>query len=214
MIDSPFEQFEISKEMMNSSHKKFLQKGEKLYEKGDIPSGIFYLSSGVIGLIDLSVSGNESLLRIFSKDNFVGHRSFLAHENYHATASVLSDSEVLFFPCDSIEKLISLYPDLLLFLTKQLARDLRRSEERLNDFTGKKVFLRIAQTLLYLKSKDGNYLWTRKEIGGFCGAKTETVTRALSFLESEKIIKKEGRKLIIPSIENFLDYIRKEELLS
>jgi len=158
------------------------------------------------------VSGSESLLRIFSEGDFVGHRSFIAEENYHANSSVLSDSEILFFPCESVEHLLKIYPALFLFLTKQIAKDLRSSEDRLNDLSGKKVFLRIAESLLYLKTKEPTYNWTRREIGEFCGAKTETVTRALTQLVHEGVIRKEGRDIIIPSINHFIAFLKNEEL--
>lgn len=201
-----------SDKMMESGITKQLIKGDFLYEKGMNPSGLYFIKSGVVGLINYTASGSESLLRIFSEGDFLGHRSFLAGEPYHANSLILDDSEIVFFPCQSVDHLLELYPDLFLFLTKQIARDLRGSEDRLNDLTGKKVFLRIAQTLLYLKTKEPKYNWTRREIGEFCGAKTETVTRALTQLENEGVIRKDGRDIIIPSRDHFISFLKNEEL--
>jgi DNA-binding MarR family transcriptional regulator len=87
-----------------------------------------------------------------------------------------------------------------------LARDLRISEERFNDVTGKRVTSRITETLIYLKQHHPTYQWTRREIGEFCGAKTETVTRALSKLEKRGLINKVGREIHLNDINALLDY--------
>ena len=73
---------------------------------------------------------------------------------------------------------------------------------RFAGITSKKVTSRIIESLIFLKNRYPEYKWTRREIGEFCGAQTETVTRALTKLEKEGLIKKSGRDIIIVDEEN------------
>ena len=95
---------------------------------------------------------------------------------------------------------------MLMHITQMLARDLRIAEERINDITGKRVTSRIIEALIFLKNREPDYVWTRREIGEFCGAKTETVTRTFSVLEKKGLIIKDGREVSIPDVNTLLDY--------
>ena len=185
--------------------KKF-KRGDILYNKGDNSRQLTYTLSGIVGLVNLSPNGHESLLRVFGEKFFVGYRSFLVDEDYHATAVALSDGELLIFPYQTAEEVLGEAPELFMHISRMLARDLRIAEERLNDITGKRVISRIIETLIFLKQRHPNYQWTRREIGEFCGAKTETVTRALTRLEKEGLIRKEGREILLGDIQELLNF--------
>jgi CRP-like cAMP-binding protein len=185
--------------------KKF-KRGDILYNKGDSSRQLTYTLSGIVGLVNLSPNGHESLLRVFGERFFVGYRSFLVDEDYHATAVALSDGELLIFPYQNAEEVLREVPELFLHISRMLARDLRIAEERFNDITGKRVISRIIETLIFLKQRHPSYQWTRREIGEFCGAKTETVTRALTKLEKSGLIKKEGREIILGDIQALLNF--------
>ncbi len=200
----------LPQELLQKSVLLNRKKGEFLYHKGEKPKGIYFIKEGLIALTDISPNGSESLFRIFSKDFFIGYRTFIEGEEYHANAMALNDAKVFRLPFESIEELLNTYPSVLIHITKMLARDLRIAEERFNDITGKRVASRIIESLIFLKQRQPEYSWTRREIGEFSGAKTETVTRTFSTLEKMDLVTKQGRDIIIPNIEALIDY--KEEM--
>ena len=191
---------------------KQFKKGDILFNKGDSPKNLTYINKGIVGLINLSPNGHESLLRIFGEKFFLGYRSFLVGEPAHASAMALSEGELLVFPYSSAEEVLSNLSELFLHLTRMLARDLRIAEERFDDMTGKRVVSRIIETLIFLKQRHPNYQWTRREIGEFCGAKTETVTRALTKLEKAGLIVKDGREIHLPNVQELLQYSEAQDL--
>lgn len=204
--------FDLKDDLLKIGIKKKLLKGQNLYEKGDSSNGIYYIIDGVIGLLTLSVNGSESLLRVFSDKFFLGYRSFLSLEPYHATATALTDVDILYFPIENPTQFLEIAPSALLHISQMLSRDLRVSEERFNDITGKRVINRIIESLVFLKQREPEHNWTRREIGEFCGAKTETVTRVLTTLEKENLIVKNGRSININNIKDLLDYSENLEL--
>ena len=198
--------FNLPEELLHKGKVKKFKRGDILYNKGDSSRQLTYTLSGIVGLVNLSSNGHESLLRVFGENFFVGYRSFLVDEDYHATAVALSDGELLIFPYQSAEEILKEVPELFLHISRMLARDLRIAEERFNDITGKRVVARIIETLIFLKQRHPSYQWTRREIGEFCGAKTETVTRALTRLEKEGLIRKEGREILLGDIQALLNF--------
>jgi CRP-like cAMP-binding protein len=207
-----FKTIEVDEKLSQRSMLKSFDKNEFIYEKGEKPKGIYFIKRGLVGLFDISINGNESLLRVFGDKFTLGHRTFISEEEYHASAKCLLPSKVLFLPLDSPDELFQLSPNIYKHITLIMARDLRIAEERINDSIGKRVSNRIIETLIYLKTKHPDYQWTRREIGEYCGAKTETVTRVLSQLEKQNFIQKEGRDIIIKDKQKLLEYSEDSEL--
>ena len=169
-------------------------KGSILFHKGEAPSKeLSFLLSGTIGLIEINPNGDESLLRVFGQNDFIEYRSFLSGERFHATAVALSDVELSVFSFKDISEIQNRSPELLLHLTRVMANDLKAAEERFIGVTGKRVLSRVIEALVFLKQRHPDYMWTRREIGDFCGTRTETVTRTLSALEEANLIHRDGR---------------------
>jgi CRP-like cAMP-binding protein len=202
----------IPSELLGDSALISLKKGEHLYNKNEKASSFYFIESGLIALTDVSPNGNESLFRIFSDEFFIGYRTFAEGDTYHASAVALADTIVYRLPFSSLEQIQELYPEVLIHLLKMLSIDLRISEERFNDLTGKRVMSRIIDTLIFLKQRRPDYQWTRREVGEFAGAKTETVTRSFTALEEQGLINKDGRDVQIPKLEKLLAFKEQVDL--
>ncbi|EQC44054.1 Crp/Fnr family transcriptional regulator [Bacteriovorax sp. Seq25_V] len=177
------------------------KKSDIIYNEGDAPLGLYFINKGYIGLTRLSVSGSETLLRVFSPKYFFGHRSLMANEAYHANATALVNSEITFIPKECFSKIIARDNTLLVYIAQILAKELRIAENKFSSLASSKVTARIVQTLAFLRTKYPDYKWTRKEIGEYCGAKTETVSRVLTVLEEQELIKKDGRSIEVIDYE-------------
>jgi CRP-like cAMP-binding protein len=180
---------QLPENITDSSVTLNLEKGDFLYHRGEKPNGFYFIKSGLMAITDISPNGNESLLRV-----------------YHASSLALEDSTVIRLPFTSVEQLQNEYAGVFLHITQMLARDLRMAEERFNDLTGKRVMSRIIDSLLFLQRRKPDYQWTRREIGEFCGAKTETVTRSFGKLEGLGLLQKNNREIIVPDPQKLLDY--------
>lgn len=198
--------FYLNDEFKSIGHLRSIKKGQTLYAKGESHGGFYYILSGLMGLVDIAPNGSESLLRVFGQNYFTAYRSFLAGEVCNATSTALTDVNYLYFEFSDPRDLLRTFPEVYVHLTKTLCHDLRIAEERLNDLTGKRVINRIIEALIFLKKKDPHYVWTRREIGEFCSATTETVTRAFSKLEKVGLIEKDGRDILINDVDKLLGY--------
>ena len=183
-----------------------LKRGEILYHGGDQPKNLFCIQSGLVGLFHISNSGKETFFRVFGKGYILGHRSHLAGENYHASAIALTQTSLISTTTQEYDEILANNLELNKELLKILARDLGKAELRFAGLQDKPANQRIAESLVYLKLRYPNHTWTRKEIGEYSGSTYETVTRVMTKLESQDIIKKQGRDFEILDLEMLLSF--------
>ncbi|MCB9253750.1 MAG: Crp/Fnr family transcriptional regulator [Bdellovibrionaceae bacterium] len=187
------------------SIRKTYKKGESLYLMGDEPAGIYCLEKGLVGLVTVSTSGRERLVRLFKAGQYFGHRSLFAGESYHANAVALDPVECRVFPKKDVMELCRKFPEFAVGIAQKLARELGRAEHWLGFMTDRQVSERVADGLLYLKAAHPEHNWTRREIADFCGTTTESVIRTLAAFEAEGLIRQKGRHIDILQREALLE---------
>ncbi|WP_020584018.1 Crp/Fnr family transcriptional regulator [Endozoicomonas elysicola] len=166
---------------------------QTVYREGENPKGFYYLISGLVGLHKLSPNGKQRLLRVYSEHSFFGYRSLLGQDPYYGSAIVLKPCNVLFFPFDKITELEKKVPDVFRYFSSFLSTELKDAELRIFRSSSVKMKDRVIDSLLYLQNYHGNYDWTYREVGEFCGGETETIIRICNQLKQVGALKKESR---------------------
>lgn len=202
--------YDLILEKLPEIQNKSLKRGQFVYHEGDEPSSIYLVKSGLVGLFHVSEKGKESFLRVFSNKDLLGHRSYFAHESYHASAVALTKTELLVIPKSKCKELCENSPEILQELIKKISKDLRRAEIRLAGYSDKSANQRIIESMIYLKLKHPEQTWTRKEIAEFSGSTQESVARIMTELEGRSLLTKEGRDFIIADPESLIDIAKSE----
>ncbi|MGZ3842372.1 MAG: Crp/Fnr family transcriptional regulator [Bdellovibrio sp.] len=179
-----------------------LKRGEKVYHQGDTPKGIYFVQTGLVGLVLTgSSSGKEHLLRFFKQGQFFGHRALFSNEGYHGDTVALEPTTLKLVPkplvISTMEKNPALYKDVVVVL----ANELRRCELQHVMILENQILGRIAQALIYLKNLHPDHNWTRQEIANFCASTVSTVIKTLAQLEELGYIAQEGRTITILNSE-------------
>ncbi len=188
---------------------KNLKRGEVIYHEGSPPDALYFVEDGLVGLFHVTESGKESFLRVFTKGDILGHRSYFAHEEYHASAIALTKTRLRMITKEKVDGFLQENPKLLYKLLELLAKDLGKAELRMASLVDKSANARIAESLVCLKLKYPNQTWTRKEIAEYSGSTLESVTRLMSQLAEEGLIVKQGRDF---SFEDHNKILEKFEL--
>ena len=89
-------------------------------------------------------------------------------------------------------------------LIKSIAKDLGSAEIRLAGQQDKSTNQRIAESLIFLKLKYPDVVWTRKEIGEYSCSSHESVARFMTKYENLGLIRKVGRDFEIINKEKLL----------
>ncbi len=198
--------YELIENELPSFRKRQFKRNEIVYNEGDSPRNIYLIESGIIGLFHISETGHETLLRVFSKKYIFGHRSLIANENYHASAMCLTSSTLYEISESEFRAFCAKNPDFLFEVARILAKELRSSELRLSGHHDKSANRRIIESLIFLKLKHPNYIWTRKEIAEFAGSTFESVVRVMSSLQEEGHISKKGRDFDINDLDRLMEH--------
>jgi CRP-like cAMP-binding protein len=196
--------YPLLKPFIESSHRKTVKRGEIIYHEGDTPESLYLIEDGLVGLFHISENGKETFLRVFGKDDMFGHRSYFAETDYHATTIALSKTTLVIISKKQCQEICQHHPELMATMVKMLATNLGHAELRLAGLQDKTASSRIIESLLFLKLKYPEHIWTRKEIAEFSGTTFETVVRVMTKLDEEKLIEKEGRNFNILDTDKLL----------
>lgn len=181
------------------AHRKtfFYKRGEVVYQQDEKPKGIYFVASGLVGLVILAESGKEHLMRFFRTGQFFGHRTVFASDGYHGSAMALEPTEVRLLPVETIRQAVNEHPRILLPFVEVLASELRQCETHQVMILENQILARIARSLIYLKDLHPAHNWTRSEIAHFCASTTSTVIKGLAKIEELGFIKQSGRSIEI-----------------
>lgn len=192
------------------------KKGQTLFVQGNPPYGMYCVSEGNIKITQVGSDGKESIVRIASPGDVLGHRSIFTDQFYNATATAIEECSVCFIDKKYILKLVQEKPSVACNLIAKLGRDLGAAEQRVSSFYQKNVRERLAELLLLLKQSHGvteesgriklNIKLTREEMASIIGTASETLIRFMSELKSEGFIEQEGKTIFITNEEGLIDF--------
>lgn len=167
---------------------KNLSRGSYLYSQGEQADVFYFVASGLIGLYHLLDNGKESLIRIYSKNEYLGYRTlFSQSHDYHCTAKVMQEANIIRIT----PKNNSFLEENSLFareLIAALSEELAHAEMRLANISYIKSLDRVLNAIRYLYTKYPTYDWTYKEIAEYAGCETETAIRLAKELKKTDLI--------------------------
>jgi CRP-like cAMP-binding protein len=191
------------------------KKGQTLFMEGNPPYGLYCVSTGNIKITKMGSDGKDTIVRIATSGDVIGHRSIFTDQHYSATATALDDASVCFIDKKFILKMVQEKPSVACNLIARLGRDLGASENKIASFSQKNVRERACELLLLLKqshgknSEEGTIIdikLTREEMASLVGTATETLIRIISELKDEGIITQKGKSIIIVDEPMLLDF--------
>jgi CRP-like cAMP-binding protein len=200
-----------------SQHKvtNVYKKGQTLFVQGNHPYGLFCISKGNIKLTKVGPDGKESIVRVVTGGDILGHRSLFTEDNYSATATAMEDTEVCFIDKKFILSIIHNNPSVAMNIINKLSRDMGIAENKLTSLHQKNVRERLAELLLSLKVSHGvkegkririDMKLTREEMATMIGTANETLIRFMTEFKDAGIIEQEGKVIYVTDEEELLNW--------
>ena len=186
--------------------RKEYKKGEQVFNQGDHADKMFLIKAGIIKISKVSRGGDEFILDIRRKGDFLGEQIFWDDFKYPGTATCMADCYICGYSRDAFEKLIMDYPKIGLNVVKNLSKHIEFLNSRASGMLYKDLSEKIYNFLLALakeigEKKEGSltisFNLTHEEIGFFLGVHRVSVTKSMNILKKCGLIKKEGKKLLI-----------------
>lgn len=183
---------------------RIFKRGEIVINKGQPPSGLFFLLNGRLKVVDYSASGREIGFIFIEQFAHFGELSLLDNKPCSASIIATAPSTVAFLPIGEARKLIYSTPSISEKLLTQLATIIRKNNEHIVMLGSNNAHSRICNLLLkQAQNQNGklliNQLPTHNEIATMTNTTRETVSRTLNRLAEQGHIKKSGRFIVILS---------------
>ena len=177
-------------------------KGQSIFSEDEQATGFYVVITGRVKVFKLSSEGREQILHIFGPGEVFGEVPVFAGKKYPASADTLEESRILFFPRDSLIRVIKKNPSIALNMLAVLSMRLRSFTSMIDDLSLKEVPGRLAKHLLYLSEQNQNsheleLNITKGQLASLLGTIPETLSRILTKMSEQGIIESDNRKIII-----------------
>jgi CRP-like cAMP-binding protein len=188
---------------------KKIKKGTELFQEGDRPKGVYIIKTGKVKLYQQSPNGGEQIVYIYTPGEMFGYRPLLCNEKHPASCMTLEECSIYFLPVryflDALKKSTALSNVLL----QNLSHEFTVLVNHIAAFAQKSAKERIALSLLILREKyrkpnGGSYTeisLSRANLASFAGTTNETLARIITKFRQEKIVKTNGRNIVINKLE-------------
>ncbi len=182
---------------------KSYQEGQILLVEGMQAEYCFFLSSGALRVLRMNTEGRIQVLARLSPGAPVNILSLLTPEKVNrASVEALSDSELLILSGETLNDILSQFPDFTEMLLRTFAKRMAVMADLAAGLSLQTVRTRLARFLMAL-ADDPNLAggWTQDEIASHIGTVRDVVGRLLREFESDSLIHREGQHIILLSKE-------------
>jgi CRP-like cAMP-binding protein len=195
--------------------------GDILFDENDPCEGIYFVTSGLIGVRKAGLEGESTLIKLAYPNDTLGYRPMLAGECHRATAEALRESAVCFIAKDAVLGMIRDDPALGLSFLQRASRDLGEAEQRYHEKSTLTLRTRFAHLLMLWKDRcghidaDGKFRLelpvSRTNLAAMLGVRRESVSRMIQKLEKEGVTHFSERHVEVQDPKVLIDAIGESE---
>ena len=184
--------------------------GETIFGEGEPCSGLYVVESGNVRIFKSSASGREQVLSIDGPGSSIAELPVFDGGNYPASAMAIDDLTLLFVSKQDFQALCLAHPQVPLKVLRVVGARLRRLVGIIEELSFTTVRHRLAAYILRLAQKSGKRTAdgvevtlpiTNQELAAQIGTVRELVSRNLSRLQAEGMLKIDGRNIIISNMK-------------
>lgn len=192
--------------VINLITKKSFTKGEIIFSEGEIFNKLFIINSGSIKVYTYTKDGKEQILYILKEGDFLGDLNLLKKDIFNFNAMALESTNMCILHKDDFDTLIKTNPEISMKLLEYAHDRIASLENLVQTLTTKDVEVRLASLLINLSNTFGiktnigieiTLPLTREDMANFIGVTRETISRKLSYFQSQNIIEIFENKIIL-----------------
>jgi CRP/FNR family transcriptional regulator len=186
-------------------HKQY-KKGEYIFSIGEALDSIVIINEGSAKAFKYTAEGREQILYVFAEGDFFGEQHLLSNHTASFTVEALENVKTCTLTKAQFQQLLHSYPNIAIKIIEELGDRMMRLENAMQSMGVRSVDTRIATLLLDFSKKYGKQTsegitirlpLSREGIANYLGIARETVSRKLSQMENEHIIRSVSNKNLI-----------------
>ena len=175
---------------------KEFSRGEVLYLEGDSVRQVLLLTSGVVKINKLGLSGMEVILRLGVPGDVLGALGLFSTGSHCTSAQAFRQCRALVWDASAFKALVERFPVLHQNMARILGEHLLELEERFREVATERVGPRVARQVVRLMEQIGQSVdgaveigLSREELAQMTGTTLFTVSRLLSAWEARGIVR-------------------------
>jgi CRP/FNR family transcriptional regulator len=185
------------------------QSGETIFSEGDSCAGLYIIESGAVRIYKTAASGREQVLAIDGPGSSVAELPVFDGGQYPASGSAVHDTTMLFISKHDFHALCLEHPEVALKVLRVVGRRLRGLVAIIEELSFTTVRHRLASLLLRLARKSERtpagvkivLPASNQELASMIGTVRELVSRNMSRMQAEGLIRIDGRTVVIPNVK-------------
>jgi CRP/FNR family transcriptional regulator len=199
--------------------RRIVRSGDSIYQAGERFTHLHVLNSGFYKVVNTASDGREQVVGLHFKGDWLGFDG-IARGHYRCDAIAMDTGEVWSVRYDALLQACATNPQLMGLLHAEMSREISRDRDSLLSLCTLSADARVADFLRYwadslaqrgLRTDQITLRMTRAEIGNYLGMTLESVSRALSRLARQQVIRfaeKGRREIQIPHLPALTEFIQ------
>ncbi|HYH75701.1 MAG TPA: Crp/Fnr family transcriptional regulator [Candidatus Saccharimonadales bacterium] len=181
------------------------KKGEFVIRPGEVPSGVFFISHGLVKAYDITKYGEENLLIIRKKGDILGLTWAITGERRNIIYATVAPTELFQITREQFIDFLHNTPEAALPLVDMLVDMYRLHSERILNLEYRSVRERLISFLLTISKRFGKHgkngivldvPLRHQDIASSISATRETASRELATLERLGLISRDKQSII------------------
>lgn len=182
------------------------QRGEILFSERERLDALVIVNAGRVKAYKITPDGKEQILYIFQEGDFFGERNLFGDRTASYTAEALGSVKTCSFSRESFHALLYAHPDIAIKIIEELEERIARMENALKSIGVRSVDERIGALLIDFADRYGapgpegvliRLPLSREGMANQLGIARETMSRKLSQLEGDGVIRSVGNKSLL-----------------
>jgi len=184
--------------------------GEMVFGEGEPCAGLYVVQTGHVRIFKSSANGREQVLSIDGPGSSIAELPVFDGGNYPASAAAVDNAALLFVSKQDFQALCLAHPQVALKVLREVGARLRRLVGIIEELSFTTVRHRLASFLVRLAEKEGKRTQvgmeitlpiSNQELASQIGTVRELVSRNLSRLQAEGMLKIEGRSVTVCDLD-------------
>lgn len=211
------EQLGLFLKIFEAGNELSYKKGEFVIRPGQVPTGVFYIKSGIVKAYGISKYGEENLLIIRKEKEVFPLIWAITGQNRQIIYETMSPTLLLHLDRDKFFKQISEMPGLTLPLLDMVTEMYRIHSERILNLEYRTVRERLISFLITMshrfgeKNKNNSVTLTvplrQQDIASSINATRETTNREMTYLERHNLIKNKQSIITLLDLEKLNSFL-------
>lgn len=185
--------------------------GEMVFCEGEPCAGLYVVERGNIRIFKSSAGGRQQVLSIDGPGSSVAEVPVFDGGDYPASGAAVDHATLLFVGKQDFQALCLAHPEVALKVLRVVGARLRQLVGIIEELSFTTVRHRLTSFLLRLARREGTpsaagveFLLpgSNQELAAQLGTVRELVSRNLSRLQAEGLLKLEGRRVVIPNLKS------------